>query len=203
PVFPTRGQTGLDQQTTEFGIHGFGHAVLNDAPGNRALAVQAVIDGAINMRNKVGWGLLPRSMCRAIADSGHPGPMSRPASNPFDGGIGFDSRAIPARAWVCECDFLYLTFFNNDQRGNVVAVFTREIERGRWCTASLMRNENAAGIQTLQAGRILHKRCALDECAAVIRLIARARFGAASSSGRDEAATVRALRCYTSRRRIY
>src|SRR5690606_3510115 len=84
--------------------------------------------------------------------------------------------------------------FNDDQRGHVITVFPREIQCGRRCAACLMWNEDAAGIQTLEAWRVLHERGALNDSAGIVSLVAGARFRSTGSSRRYETATVGAFR---------
>src|SRR5690606_18357860 len=128
-VVTAAGHAGFDQQPPEFGVERFGHVILNDAPGHRGLAIDAVEHGAVMAGNEIAGRLLPGCMGRAIADGGHPWPVARAGLDPVDGGVGFDAGAIAARPRIGERYFFDVTVFNNDERWNVTGMRAVSVER--------------------------------------------------------------------------
>src|SRR5690606_10419037 len=175
----------FDQQAAELGVHGFDHAVLDNAHAQRAVfvAVGAAkrvkrAGAAWKQRHQVFGRLLPRRVRGAVAYGGHPGLVGRTGIDPLDGGVGLDGGAIAAGARVIEFDLFSLAVLDDDQGRHVIGVLAIEIGREGRRAAGGVGVEDPARRDALQARRVFKKRIAGDDLAASVGLIAGAGIGA-------------------------
>src|SRR5690606_36192654 len=100
--------------------------------------VPAIRCGTIAVGKQFTRRLLPRRVGSREAHRRHPWLVARARVDPLDGGVGFDLRAIPSGAGICKRYFFHMPVFDDDKRGDVIAVESIEFERGRRTDAGLI-----------------------------------------------------------------